>query len=122
LAVKTIGRREFNRLLPHHHVLESLMGEQIEWFANKAKTLIGTIALSKTGRSWNYAVLRRNKLGNFQVCEIGQNFFVSGKRWFSLRMRSSQPRKTDRRFVPPQIEAGGSSLVAIPRSRCMIAT
>ena len=51
------------------------MGEQIEWFANKAKNLIGTIALTRTGRSWSYAVLRRNKLGNFQVCDIGQNFF-----------------------------------------------
>jgi len=51
------------------------MGEQVEWFANKAKNLIGTIALTKVGRSWNFAVLRRNKLGNFQVCDIGQNFF-----------------------------------------------
>jgi hypothetical protein len=31
------------------------------------------------GRSWNFAVLRRNKLGNFQVCEIGQNFFNLGQ-------------------------------------------
>lgn len=75
LAIKNIGRWEFNRLLPHHLVLESLTGEQVEWFANQAKNLIGTIALTKTGRSWNYAILRRNKLGNFQVCDIGQNFF-----------------------------------------------
>jgi hypothetical protein len=51
------------------------MGEQVEWFTNQARNLIGTIALTKAGRSWNYAILRRNKLGNFQVCDIGQNFF-----------------------------------------------
>jgi len=51
------------------------MGEQIEWFANQAKNLIGTIALTRSGRSWNYAILRRNRLGHFQVCDIGQNFF-----------------------------------------------
>jgi hypothetical protein len=70
-----IDRGEFNRLLPHHLVLEGLMGEQVEWFTNRAKSLIGTIALTKTGRSWNYAILRRNRLGHFQVCDIGQNFF-----------------------------------------------
>ena len=51
------------------------MGRQIKWFTNKAKTLIGTIAVTKVGRSWNFVVLRRNKQGNFQVCEVGQNFF-----------------------------------------------
>jgi hypothetical protein len=75
VPIKHIARREFNQLLPHHLLLEDLMGEQVEWFANKAKSLIGTIALTKVGRSWNFAVLRRNKQGNFQVCDIGQNFF-----------------------------------------------
>ena len=51
------------------------MGVQIEWFANKAQDLIGTIALTKAGRSWNFAVLKRNRQGNFQVCDIGENFF-----------------------------------------------
>jgi hypothetical protein len=52
-----------------------MMGTQAEWFANQAKNLIGTIALTKAGRSWNFAVLKRNKQGNFQVCDVGQNFF-----------------------------------------------
>jgi hypothetical protein len=75
VAIKSIGRWEFNQLLPHHLALEGLMGAQVEWFANRAENVIGTIALTKVGRSWNYAILRRNKLGNFQVCDIGQNFF-----------------------------------------------
>ena len=51
------------------------MGKQIGWFANQAKNLIGVIALTKVGRSWNFAVLKRNKQGSFQVCDVGQNFF-----------------------------------------------
>ena len=51
------------------------MGEQVEWFANKARNLIGTIALTAMGRSWNFAILKRNRQGNFQVCDVGQNFF-----------------------------------------------
>ena len=85
MPIKSIARWEFNQLLPHHLVLEKLMGEQVEWFANKTKSLIGTIALTKVGRSWNFAVLRRNKLGNFQVCEIGQNFFNLGQTMVQFR-------------------------------------
>jgi len=51
------------------------MGKQIEWFTNKAKNLIGTIAFARVGRSWNYAILRRNILGKFQVREIGRDFY-----------------------------------------------
>jgi len=75
VPIKRITRCEFNHLLPYHLVLEDMMGEQIGWFTNQAKNLIGTIALTKVGRSWNFAVLRRNKLGNFQACDIGENFF-----------------------------------------------
>jgi len=85
VPIKRIARWEFNQLLPHHLVLENLMGEQVEWFSNKAKNLIGTIALTKVGRSWNFAVLRRNKLGNFQVCDIGQNFFNLGQTMIQFR-------------------------------------
>jgi len=73
--IQHIARQEFNQLLPQHLDLENLMGKQIKWFTNKAKTLIGTIAVTAVGRSWNFVVLRRNKQGNFQVCEAGQNFF-----------------------------------------------
>ena len=73
--IQHIARQEFDQLLPQHLVLENLMGRQVKWFTNKAKSLIGTIAVSKVGRSWNFVVLRRTKQGTFQVCEVGQNFF-----------------------------------------------
>jgi len=75
VPIRRIARWEFNQLLPYHLDLEDLMGEQIGWFANQTKNLIGTIALTKVGRSWNFAVLKRNKPGNFQACNIGENFF-----------------------------------------------
>lgn len=74
MAIKKIDRSEFNQFIPHHLVLESLIGKRIVWFANKAKNLIGAIAVIGVGRSWNYAILRRTKRGRFEVCDIGQNF------------------------------------------------
>lgn len=100
LALNSIGRPEFNQLLPHHLVLESLTGVQVEWFANKAENIIGTIALTKVGRSWNYAILRRNKLGNFQVCDIGQNFFNLQQTMVQFAYAMVAARK-DRREICP---------------------
>jgi hypothetical protein len=75
VKIKSINRSEFNQLLPQHRQLEDLMGNQIAWYSNAARTLIGTIAETMIGRSWNFAVLKRNRLGKFQVCDIGENFF-----------------------------------------------
>ena len=76
------------------------MGEQVEWFANKAKNLIGTIALTKVGRSWNFAVLRQNKLGNFQVCDIGQNFFNLSQTMVQFRYAMVAAKNTRQEIYP----------------------
>lgn len=44
---------------------------QIEWFANKSGTTIGTLATAKMNAGWNYAVLNRDEAGNFQVRKLG---------------------------------------------------
>ena len=47
MPVKSILREQFNRLLPVQQVLESLTGEEVEWFAAKPGDLPGTIAKGK---------------------------------------------------------------------------
>ncbi|HUK81374.1 MAG TPA: hypothetical protein VLZ12_01960 [Verrucomicrobiae bacterium] len=100
VPIKRIARWEFNRLLPHHPVLEDLMGEQVEWFANRARSLIGTIALTKVGRSWNFSVLRRNTLGNFQVCNIGQNFFSLSQTMVQFRYAMVAAKNNRQEVLP----------------------
>ncbi len=75
MLVKSIGSGEFNRLLPSHLVLEHLMAGQVEWFGNRTRNLIGAIAEGKRQAGWNYAILRRHKLGNFRVCDVRGNFY-----------------------------------------------
>jgi hypothetical protein len=51
------------------------MAWQIEWFADKAGTTIGTLAVGKANTGWNYAVLRRDKTGDFRVYKRGGDAF-----------------------------------------------
>lgn len=48
---------------------------QVEWFANKTGTAIGTLAAGKADEGWNYAVLKRDEAGNFQVYKLGVDAF-----------------------------------------------
>jgi hypothetical protein len=72
---ESIRKEQFDRFRPPDLGLESLMVWQMEWFANKAGTTIGTLALCKADKGWNYAVLRRDQTGDFQVHKLGGDAF-----------------------------------------------
>jgi len=75
LPVKPIPREQFNKLLPPHEVLESLTGEEVEWFAANPGGLLGTVAKGKGQAGWNYVILKRKKTGEVEVCDAEANFF-----------------------------------------------
>jgi hypothetical protein len=93
VSVKSIDNGEFKRLLPSHLVLENLMPGQVEWFGNKARNRIGTIAAGKGQAGWRYAILRRDKVGDFRVCDVRANFSSqqAARVDFLLAMRGSGP-------------------------------
>jgi hypothetical protein len=75
MAIRTTGRAEFIRRLSLRGDLERLIGKEVEWFAGAAGNVIGTIALASRDRGWNYVVLRKNQLGNFQASNRRENLF-----------------------------------------------
>ena len=74
VSVKSISSRKFNRFLPAHNHLGTAIGEEVEWFADDRENSIGTIAFSTEERGWNYAILQRDWMGDFQVGELKANF------------------------------------------------
>ena len=75
MAIRATGRAEFIRRLSLHGDLERWVGKEVEWFADAVGNVIGTIALSARDRGWNFVVLRKNKLGNFQAFNRRENLF-----------------------------------------------
>jgi hypothetical protein len=75
MTIKTMSPLEFDRLLPHRTALESLMVEQVEWFSSKSANLLGVIAKGEGVAGWNYAILKRDKQGDFHVHKVMNNFF-----------------------------------------------
>lgn len=68
VTIKRISRWEFNLFLPKHFFLESIVGEEVAWWADDARSIIGTIARGAAEPSWRYILLERNGDGDFRVC------------------------------------------------------
>jgi hypothetical protein len=75
VSFESIRREKFDQFLPPDLGLDSLMEWQVEWFANKTGTTIGTLAAGKMNKGWNFAVLKRDEAGNFQVYKLGIDAF-----------------------------------------------
>jgi len=75
MRIKNISRWRFQRFLEFHAILETAIGNEVEWFSDAVEKTIGTIALSQGEKGWNYAVLRRDWMGGFQVCHLGASLY-----------------------------------------------
>lgn len=73
MSVKCISRCQFNRFLPTRNQLGTVIGKEVEWYADDPENSIGTIAFSNEERGWNYAILTRDWMGDFQVCNLKAN-------------------------------------------------
>jgi hypothetical protein len=74
VSVRSISSWKFNRFLPTRNHLRTVIGKEVEWYADDPENSIGTIAFSPKERGWNYALLRRDWMGDFQVCNLKANF------------------------------------------------
>ena len=74
VSVKSISSWKFNRFLPPCNDLRTSIGKETEWYADDPENSIGTIAFSKEERRWNYAILSRDWMGDFQVCNLKAKF------------------------------------------------
>lgn len=75
MGIKTIPRSKFDRLVPQNPALESLMGEEVEWFSSRSGNLLGAVAKGEGVAGWNYAVLKRDRKGDFHVRKLMNSFF-----------------------------------------------
>ena len=73
--IKSITCTDFDQLQPLHDVLESLMGEQVEWLSNRSGSLLGIVARGEGVAGWNYAILKRDREGEFHPSRVMGNFF-----------------------------------------------
>jgi len=119
VSFQSIRKDKFDRFRSPHLGLESLMPWQIEWFANKTGTIIGTLAVDKVDEGWNYIVLGRDERGDFRVLKLGGDAFSLDDARTELLFEMAAAEKS-RRGSPDRkgcTSAEDGSAVREPRSR-----
>ena len=76
VIITSIDQQAFHQLLSADTASEIAVGEEVEWFADVAETMIGTVGLAKKDNGWNYAILKRNARSDFEVSERHGHFFT----------------------------------------------
>ena len=76
MAISRISRTEFDRMFAFGSELAPYIGDEVEWFADDAKNVIGVIAEGVSGSCWSYAILKRNLLGDFVASILCKDFFT----------------------------------------------
>lgn len=104
MRIKSICRLEFERFLRFHAILELAIGKEVEWFSEAAENTIGTIAFSQGQRGWNYAVLRRDWTGDFQVRDLGANLYSLEAARVDFRRAMTEAENTEHSRLPRNSE------------------
>ena len=104
MPIKNIRRLEFEQFLRFHVILELAMGQEVEWFSEAAENTIGTIAYCQGERGWNYAVLRRDWKGAFQVCDLGANLYSLEAARIDFRRAMTEAEKNKHSTFPRSSE------------------
>jgi hypothetical protein len=102
--IKNICRPEFERFLRFHAILELAIGKEVEWFSEAAENTIGTIAYCHGDRGWNYAVLKRDWTGNFQVCDLGANLYSLEAARIDFRRAMTAAERAEHSILPRNSE------------------
>ncbi len=76
VIIKSTGQQAFHQLLPADTIPEMAVGEEVEWFTDVMESIIGTIGLGGKNMGWNYALLKPDTRGDFQVSETQRNFLT----------------------------------------------
>jgi hypothetical protein len=95
VRIKGISRWKFERFLRFHAILETAIGKEVEWCSDAVENTIGSIAFSEGERGWNYAVLRRDWTGNFQVRDVRANLYSLEAARVDLRRAMAAAESTE---------------------------
>jgi hypothetical protein len=104
VQIKNICRLEFEGFLQFHVILELAMGREVEWFSDVVENTIGTIAYCQSERGWNYAVLRRDWTGDFQVRDLGANLYSLEAARVDFRRAMAEAENTEHSNCPRNSE------------------
>jgi hypothetical protein len=95
IRVDGIPRSRFGHLFVENRALESVIGNEVEWFADDSETLLGTVANGLLFDRWTYVFLEKRGITGFHIVRI--EFGVSAQDEATVRLLRSMKAYAQRR-------------------------
>ena len=70
IRINSVPRSQFDRLLAANRVLEPVIGNEAEWFADDSETLLATVADGLLFVRWTYVLLEKGGITGFHIVRI----------------------------------------------------
>ena len=70
MAIESISVQEFEALGPARGPMAKAIGEEVKWFGDTARNLLGVVIRDRTDNDWGYVVLRRDERETFRAVEL----------------------------------------------------
>lgn len=69
MAIISITQSEFDAFKPSRSPLIASITEEVEWYADSARTIIGAVSYDKTDSDWSYVILGRDERRSFRAIQ-----------------------------------------------------
>lgn len=70
MAIQEISVEEFDKHDPFRHPMASLTVEEVAWFADSKRNIIGAVARDKFDKDWSWVVMGRDPKGKFRAIDL----------------------------------------------------
>jgi hypothetical protein len=64
----------FHQLLSPKTASEIAVGEEVEWYADRDETVLGTVGSGGHNKGWSYAMLKRDTQTGFRIWERQEHY------------------------------------------------
>jgi hypothetical protein len=100
MAVRQVGRAEFDEFRPARTVLTKQVYEEHEWYTVDAGNVLGAVVRHRADRDWGYAIYGRRKDGGFFLIEWERSLSSDSDARPRLRHRLEELERWGPSFFP----------------------
>ena len=117
MPILSISRSTFDQLHPNR--APSWMQEEVEWFAERSRALIGYIArkLESDLEDWSIAIEGRDERGQFHLIDSHDQLASQRDARALLEKRMNELLATGLKVFPRRMGRGGAVIAGLPPSQ-----
>ncbi len=123
-SIKRIDKSEFDKFHPARRPTTIIVSEEIEWYVDESKTLLGVVVWDRSDGDWAYIILGRDEDGKFRAIKLERPrrsqaiyvHFAAKKVPYRTALRGEIPERATERVTADFVNGVDEAASTIQRS------